>query len=117
MKKTSSAPVRTLLVAVLLLAPCALQAATFLVANDATMVRASRAVITGTAGASHGRWAPGGWIETVTNINVEEVIKGPVGTSIDVASIDVVELGESARRAVARSHQQVAGFPVAIMPL
>jgi hypothetical protein len=52
------------------------------------MVRASRAVVTGTAGASRGRWAPGGWIETVTTIDVDEVIKGSAGTSIDV-----VELG------------------------
>ncbi len=65
-----------------------LRAATFLVADDATLVRASRAVITGTAGASHGQWAPGGWIETVTTIKVDEVMKGSVGSSIDV-----VELG------------------------
>lgn len=72
----------------LLLAAPALRAATFLVADDATVVTASRAVVTGTAEAGHGRWAPGGWIETVTAIEVDEVIKGAAR-----GRIDVVELG------------------------
>src|SRR5258708_5004913 len=71
-----------------LLASGRLRAATFLVADDATLVTASRAVVAGTVGASHGRWAAGGWIETVTAIEVDEVIKGDPG-----AEIDVVELG------------------------
>jgi hypothetical protein len=75
------------LLAILLICP-SLRAATFLVADDATLVRASRAVVMGTVGASHGRWAPGGWIETVTAISVDEAIKGDPG---DV--IEVVELG------------------------
>jgi Dual-action HEIGH metallo-peptidase len=72
----------------LLLASRSLHAATFLVADDATLVRASGAVVTGTVGTSHGRWAPGGWIETVTTIEVDEAIKGSAGREIDV-----VELG------------------------
>jgi hypothetical protein len=72
----------------LLLASPSLRAATFLVADDATLVRASRAVVTGTVGGSHGRWAPGGWIETVTAIDVDEAIKGNVS-----GSVDIVELG------------------------
>lgn len=79
----------------LLLASSSLRAATFLVADDATLVRASRAVVTGTAGAAHGRWAPGGWIETVTTVNLDEVIKGDAEVLKANAhgTIDVVELG------------------------
>ncbi|MEA2571457.1 MAG: hypothetical protein QOI24_3458 [Acidobacteriota bacterium] len=64
------------------------RAATFIVADDRTLVLASHAVVLATAGESHTRWAPGGWIETVTPMHVDEAIKGEPG-----ATIDVVELG------------------------
>src|SRR5260221_6690650 len=80
------------LLAILLVSP-SLHAATFLVADDATLVRASRAVVTGTVGASHGRWAPGGWIETVTTISVDEAIKGDPGSEIDVVDLGGVVNG------------------------
>src|ERR1700682_2015710 len=79
---------KRLVLSLLLLAAPSLRAATFLVADDATLVRASRAVGSGTVGALHTRWAPGGWIETVTEIEVDEAIKGTPGSEIDV-----VELG------------------------
>jgi hypothetical protein len=65
------------------------RAATFLVPDDATLVRASRAIVSGVAGASHGRRAAG-WIETVTTIHVDEVMKGTLAAGGD---LDVVELG------------------------
>ena len=64
------------------------RAATFIVAPDATMIVVSKAIVVATAGESHARWAAGGWIETVTTMHVEEVIKGRVGETFDV-----VELG------------------------
>jgi hypothetical protein len=64
------------------------RAATFLVADDRTLVLASRAVVVATAGDSYTRRAPGGWIETVTSMHVDEAIKGDLGETIHV-----VELG------------------------
>jgi hypothetical protein len=76
-----------------LLAASTASAATFLVPPDRTLVTASKAVVVATAGESHGRWAPGGWIETVTELRVDEAIKGEVGTG---ETIHVTELGGSA---------------------
>jgi len=53
-------------------------AATFLVPSDRALVTASKAIVVATAGESHGRWAAGGWIETVTELRVEEAIKGTI---------------------------------------
>src|SRR5438128_1365128 len=64
-------------------------AATFLVPTDRAFVDASHAIVVAVPGESHGRWSQGGWIETVTPMRVDEVIKGSVGGD----SIDVVELG------------------------
>src|SRR5205085_7828239 len=91
------------LAAILLLVPCAgVRAATFIVADDRTLVQASRAIVVATAGESHSRWAPGGWIETVTSMHVDEAIKGDVG-----ATIEVVELGG----VVGDAGYMVAGSP------
>jgi hypothetical protein len=65
-------------------------AATFLVPSDAELVRASKAIVVATAGSSASRFAPGGWIETVTEMRVDEAIKGPIDTG-DI--IHVTELG------------------------
>ncbi len=78
--------------------------ATFLVPPDRTLVTASRAIVVATAGDSHGRWAPGGWIETVTELHVEEAIKGAIGTG---ETIKVTELGGS----VGEISYIVAGSP------
>src|SRR6266849_3409595 len=64
--------------------------ATFIVPTDATLVRASKAIVVATAGESTSRWAPGGWIETVTPMQIGEAIKGPVQAG---ETIEVVELG------------------------
>jgi len=64
------------------------RAATFLVPPDSTMITVSRAIVVATAGQSHARWAPGGWIETVTTMHADEVIKGRVAETFEV-----VELG------------------------
>src|SRR5882762_10204627 len=73
-----------------LLAASTAGAATFLVAPDRTLVAASKAIVVATAGESHGRWAPGGWIETVTDLRVDEAIKGPIAAG---ETIHVTELG------------------------
>src|ERR1700682_4367611 len=65
-------------------------AATFLVPTDDALVHASKAIVVATAGDSHARRAPGGWIETVTSMRVDEAIKGPMQTG---ELIEVVELG------------------------
>src|SRR3954464_9722620 len=65
-------------------------AATFLVPSDRALVTASKAIVIATAGESHSRWAPGGWIETVTELRVEEAIKGPIAAG---ETIRVTELG------------------------
>jgi hypothetical protein len=65
-------------------------AATFLVPKDDDLVRGATAIIAATAGSSTSRYAPGGWIETVTEMRVEEGIKGNVHAG-DV--IHVTELG------------------------
>jgi hypothetical protein len=74
----------------LILFASAAHAATFIVPSDRALVTASKAIVVATAGASHGRWAPGGWIETVTELRVEEAIKGPVAAG---ETIHVTELG------------------------
>ncbi|HKO58345.1 MAG TPA: M57 family metalloprotease [Thermoanaerobaculia bacterium] len=68
----------------------ALLLATLLVAPDDEMIRAARAVVVVTAGPSHVRRAPGGWLETVTTMRVEEGIKGPLH---DGDTFEIVELG------------------------
>jgi hypothetical protein len=65
-------------------------AATFIVPSDRALVTASKAIVIATAGESHSRWAPGGWIETVTELSVDEAIKGPVAAG---DTIHVTELG------------------------
>jgi hypothetical protein len=75
---------------VLLFAASLARAATFLIPSDATLVRASRAVVIATAGESHVRRAPEGWLETVTALRVDEAVKGPLASGI---SIEVTELG------------------------
>ena len=74
----------------ILLAAATAHAATFLVPSDRTLVTASKAIVVATAGESHGRWAPGGWIETVTEMHVDEAIKGQIRNG---ATINVTELG------------------------
>src|SRR5689334_14972135 len=64
-------------------------AATFLVPDDGALVAASKAIVVATAGESHARFASGGWIETVTALRVDEVIRGTIASD----AIDVVELG------------------------
>src|SRR5438874_3412912 len=95
------------LAVVFLLAAMPAGAATFLVPEDRALVDASTAIVVATAGESRGRFAPGGWIETVTTLHVDETIKGSLALdAIDVA-IDVVELGGS----VGNLGYAVAGAP------
>src|SRR6185369_10337671 len=68
--------------------PLSIRAATFIVPPDSTMIIVSKAIVVATAGESHARWAPGGWIETVTTMHADEVIKGRVAETFEV-----VELG------------------------
>jgi hypothetical protein len=82
--------VRLRFTGVLLLLASTAQAATFLVPSDRELVTASKAIVVATAGESHSRWAPGGWIETVTELRVEEAIKGPIAAG---ETIHVTELG------------------------
>jgi len=77
---------KRLLLVVLVSLPAS--AATFIVPPDSTMITVSKAIVVATAGDSQARWAPGGWIETVTTMHADEVIKGRVG-----ATFEVVELG------------------------
>jgi hypothetical protein len=77
------------LVVFVLLASTA-RAATFIVPSDRVLVTASKAIVVATAGTSHGRWAPDGWIETVTDLRIDEAIKGPVAAG---ETIRVTELG------------------------
>jgi hypothetical protein len=79
---------RSLIVALLIASTA--RAATFIVPSDRALVTASKAIVVATAGTSHGRWAPGGWIETVTELRVEEAIKGPIAAG---ETIHVTELG------------------------
>jgi hypothetical protein len=74
-----------------LLLTASAHAATFIVAPDATLVRGAKAIVIATAGESRGRWAPGGWIETVTTMQASDVISGRVG-----GTFEVVELGGTA---------------------
>jgi len=66
------------------------RAATFLIPSDRELVKAAKAIVVATAGESAGRRAPGGWIETVTALRVDEAIKGPVAAG---QTIHVTELG------------------------
>jgi hypothetical protein len=65
-------------------------AATFLVPSDRALVTSSKAIVVATAGESQSRWSPGGWIETVTELRVEEAIKGSI---VAGQTIRVTELG------------------------
>lgn len=82
-------PMRTLFLGLAVAASTA-SAATFLVPSDAALVQASKAIVVATAGDSITRWAPGGWIETVTALHVEEAIKGALRPD---DTIHVTELG------------------------
>ena len=66
------------------------RAATFVVPDDRTLVESSKAIVAATAGASHSRWVPGGWIETVTTMYVGEAIKGPMAAG---EAFEIHELG------------------------
>src|SRR6476659_1022124 len=81
---------RSRLLILAVLAASTAHAATFIVPSDRVLVTASKAIVVVTAGTSQGRWAPGGWIETVTELRVEEAIKGPVAAG---ETIHVTELG------------------------
>ncbi|MGH9424425.1 MAG: M57 family metalloprotease, partial [Thermoanaerobaculia bacterium] len=81
---------RSLLLILTLFLAVTAHAATFIVPSDRALVAASKAIVLATAGESHGRWAPGGWIETVTELNVDEAIKGPM---VAGDTIHVTELG------------------------
>lgn len=89
-KPSVSLTVRLRLTGFLLLLASTAEAATFLVPSDRELVAASKAIVVATAGESHSRWAPGGWIETVTELRVEEAIKGPIDAG---ETIHVTELG------------------------
>src|SRR2546423_4160795 len=91
------------LAVVFLLAAMPAGAATFPVPEDRALVDASTAIVVATAAESRGRFAAGGWIETVTTLHVDEVIKG----SLALDAIDVVELGG----AVGNVGYAVAGAP------
>src|SRR5438046_9289204 len=73
-----------------ILAASTARAATFIVPSDRALVTASKAIVVATAGTSLWRWAPGGWIETVTELRVEEAIKGRINAG---ETIHVTELG------------------------
>src|SRR5207302_4230117 len=90
-----------------LLAAMPAGAATFLVPEDRALVYASTAIVVATAGESRGRFAAGGWIETVTTLHVDEVIKGSLALDAIDLAIDVVELGGS----VGNLGYVVAGAP------
>ena len=81
---------RSLVFLALVFATATANAATFLIPPDRVLVTASKAIIVATADESHGRWAPGGWIETVTEMHVGEAIKGPIAAG---ETIHVTELG------------------------
>jgi hypothetical protein len=89
-----------------LIALCAAsaRATTFLVPTDRELVAAAKAIVVATAGQSTGRPSPGGALETVTELRVEESIKGPVAAG---ATIHVTEAGGS----VERRHYIVPGSP------
>ena len=78
------------LLPILLLIATSTSAATFLVPADRDLVVAAKAIVVATAGESVGRRAPGGWIETVTALRVDEAIKGAIAAG---ETIHVTELG------------------------
>src|SRR5262249_16354082 len=88
-----------------LLAAASADAATFLVPNDRDLVDGAKTIVVATAGESSGRRAPGGWLETVTALRVDEAIKGSL---VAGQTINVVELGG----VVGSKHYVVAGSPV-----
>jgi hypothetical protein len=82
--------VRARFIVPLLFLASSVHGATFIVPSDRALVTASKAIVVATAGESHSRWAPGGWIETVTELRVDEAIKGPIAIG---ETICVTELG------------------------
>jgi hypothetical protein len=76
--------------ALLLVLATSARSATFLVPSDRELIRAAKAIVLATAGQSEGRRAPGGWLETVTALHVDDAIKGPVTAG---ETIYVTELG------------------------
>jgi hypothetical protein len=70
-----------------------IHAATFIVPDDRTLVRTSKAIVIATVGESHSQWEAGGhWIETVTAMRVDESIRGAMSKG---ETFDVAELGGS----------------------
>jgi hypothetical protein len=80
------------------------RSATLLVPTDRDLVDGAKAIVVATAGESIGRRAPGGWLETVTTLRVDEAIKGSLHSG---QTIRVVELGG----AVGSLHYAVPGSP------
>jgi hypothetical protein len=66
-----------------------IHAATFIVPDDRTLARSSKAIVIATVGESHSQWAAGHWIETVTTMRVDESIRGalPADETFDVAEL------------------------------
>lgn len=79
-------------------------AATFLIPNDRDLIAGAKAIVLATAGDSAGRRAPGGWLETVTELRIDEAIKGPLAAG---ETVRVVELGG----VVGTRHYAVPGSP------
>ena len=65
-------------------------AATFLVPSDRDLIESAQAIAVVTAGESQSRWSDGGWIETVTTLHIDEVIKGSIAAG---STLDITELG------------------------
>lgn len=74
---------------VAVLFPAAIQAATFVVPDDRSLVRQSEAILIAASVYTYSQQSDDGGIETITNMTVEEVIKGTVGSD----AIDVREPG------------------------
>ena len=77
------------LLALLVLSAGAASAATFFVPTDRQMIQRASAIVVGTVRDSRSRTTAAGGIETVTNVSVEETLKGVVLS----ASVDIVEPG------------------------
>jgi hypothetical protein len=80
----------TALLLPLLLLSFALEAATFVVPDDAALVAKTPAIVVGMVTVSFSRFNPAGGIETVSEIAVEESIKGPLAAG---ERIEIVEPG------------------------
>src|SRR5262249_16354076 len=99
-----------------LLAAASADAATFLVANDRDLVAGAKTIVVATDGESSRGRAPGGWLEEVTALRVDQAIKGSIVGGKRSYVLDVRGVGGATSWGGGGGDPQSCGRPHGIGP-